>query len=122
MAKTSAQDFAHHAEIVAGRESGGANVELAILIFLEALGAGNDHGADRVGSLDVAVVIDLDAARHARQLQRRGELLEEPRLRGGVGELPAQGFARVRECMFDDRRFRPARRDADFDFSLRFRR
>src|SRR5262249_61268817 len=64
--EAAAQNLPHHAEIVAGREIGGADVELAVLILLEPLRAGDDHGADRVGALDVAVVVDLGAPRRPR--------------------------------------------------------
>ena len=67
------QHLAHHAEIVAGREVGRADVELAVLVLAEAFGPGDDHGADRVRALDVAVVVDLDAARRARQAEGLGQ-------------------------------------------------
>ena len=89
------QHLAHHAEVVAGRELGGADVELAILVLLEALRARDDHGADRVRALDVAVVVDLDAARHARQPERFGQRLEQLLLRRGVGQLAPQRLARI---------------------------
>jgi hypothetical protein len=41
-------DLAHHAEIVAGRDVGRADVELAILVLHETFRPGDDHRADRV--------------------------------------------------------------------------
>ena len=57
------QHLAHHAEVVARREVLRVDVELAVLVLAEALRPRDDHRADRVGALDVAVVVDLDAAR-----------------------------------------------------------
>ncbi len=96
------QHLAHHAVIVARREVGRADVELAILVFLEALRAGDDHGADRIGALDVAVVVDLDALRNARQPERVGQRLEQLLLRRRVGELAAERLARIGERMRDE--------------------
>src|SRR5262249_43743833 len=96
------QHVAHHRKIIAGREVGRANIELAILILAEALGAGDDHGANRVRALDVAVVVDLDAARRSRQSEAFGERGPQPALRGPVRKLAAQRPARVGERMVDE--------------------
>ena len=82
-----AQDLAHHAEVVAGREVGGADVELAVLVLLEAFRPGDDHGADRVRPLDVTVVVHLDAPRQPRQREGLAQRVEQLALRGGLGEL-----------------------------------
>jgi len=63
------EHFAQHSEIVPRRELGGADIELAILVLLKALGTGHDHGADRIGALNMAVVENLDAQRRRRKLQ-----------------------------------------------------
>src|SRR5579883_2847041 len=81
------EDLAHHGEIVTGRELGRADVELAILAFLKSLDTGHDHGADRVGALNVAIVVDLDAARHPRQAKCLGKLLQQFLLRNCLGSL-----------------------------------
>src|SRR6478609_2138394 len=65
--ETAAQHLPHHAEVVARHQVGGTDIEFAVLVFLEPLRPGDDHGADGVAALDVAVVVDLDAARRARQ-------------------------------------------------------
>ena len=95
------QHLAHHAEVVARRELRRADVELAILVLPEALRPGDDHRADRVRALDVAVVVDLDALRHARQAERLGEPLQQLLLRRGVGELAAERLARIDQRMRD---------------------
>src|SRR5207245_3810447 len=59
------EHLAHHAVVVPRRELRRADVELAVLIPPEPLGTGDDHGADGVRALDLAVVIDLDATRSA---------------------------------------------------------
>ena len=108
--------LAHHAEVVARRQFGRTDVELAILVLLEPLGTGNDHGADRVGSLDVAVVIDLDAPGHARQAEGVGEQLQELALGRGLGQLPGQRIARVGERVIDQVLLLAAPGHADLDF------
>src|SRR5499427_4895186 len=61
--ETAAQYLSHHAEIVAGHEVGGTDIELAVLVLLEALSPGDDHGAHGIAALDVTVVVDLDTTR-----------------------------------------------------------
>jgi hypothetical protein len=58
--EAAAQHLLHHPVVVAGRQLGRADVELAVLALHEALRPGHDHAAHRVGALDVAVVVDLD--------------------------------------------------------------
>ena len=99
--EAAAQHLPHHAEVVAGREIGGADVELAILVLLKALRTGDDHGADRVAALDVAVVVDLDAPRHSRQREGLGQQLQQLALRRGLGELARQRLARIGERVID---------------------
>ena len=95
------QDLAHHGEIVAGGQVGRADVEFAVLAFAKALRPGDDHGADRVRALDVAVVVNLDAARRARQAESLGELAQQFLLRRGFGELAAERLARIGERVLD---------------------
>ena len=52
-------------------------------------------------ALDVAVVVDLDAARRAREPEAFGERIEQLALRRGVGELAAQRLARIGERVID---------------------
>src|SRR6478752_6850959 len=54
------EHFAHHREIVARCGFGPLDVELTILAVAEALGPGDDHPADHVGTHDVAIVVNLD--------------------------------------------------------------
>ena len=72
--ETAFQNLTHHGEIVAGRKLGRADVEFAVLTFAKALGPGDDHGTDRIGTLNMAVVVNLDAARHCRQAESLGQL------------------------------------------------
>ena len=96
------EHLAHHAEIVARREVGGADVEFAILVFPETLRPGDDHRADRIRALDVAVVVDLDAPRRPRQPKTFRQRREQLALRGGVGELAAERLARIGERVIDE--------------------
>ena len=86
------QHLAHHGVVVAGRQSLGLDVELAVLVLDETFGAGDDHGADRVGALDVAVVVDLDPLRRLRQAERGGHRLQAggsaSRCRRACGRAP----------------------------------
>jgi hypothetical protein len=49
--KAAGQHLFHHAEIVARGDLGALDVELAILAFDPALGAGDDHAAHGIGAL-----------------------------------------------------------------------
>ena len=89
------QHLAHHRVIVARGQAFGPDVELAVLVLDEAVRPGHDHGADRVGALDVAVVVDLDPLRRMRQAERGGHALQQPALGRGIGELAAERLARI---------------------------
>ena len=78
---------------------------------------GDDHGADGVRALDVAVVVDLDAARHARQPESLGQRLQQLLLRRGVGELAAQRLARVDQRVRHQLLLLAALRHGDFDLA-----
>ena len=70
--KAPVQHLFHHAKIVAGCEVRALDIELAVLAFLEALRPCHDHTANRIGSLDMAVVIDLDPFGNALQAKGLG--------------------------------------------------
>ena len=52
-------------------------------------------------ALDVAVVVDLDAPRRARQPEALRQRRQQLALRGGVGELAAERLARIGERVID---------------------
>jgi hypothetical protein len=83
-------DLAHHPEIIAGRDVGRFDVELAVLVFHEAFRAGDDHAADRIGAHDVGVVVDLDPPGRAGQAEGFGQSFQQPRLARGFGQMPAR--------------------------------
>ena len=89
------QHLLHHPEVVARRQVLAADVELAVLAFLEAVGAGHDHRAHRVGALDVRVVVDLDPARGCVEPEGLGQPVEEAALRRRLGHLAREAFAGV---------------------------
>src|SRR5262249_40079420 len=62
----------------------------------------DDHGADRVGALNMTIVVDLDAARRPYQGEGPGKRGKEPLLRGRLGELAAERLAGVGEGGRDD--------------------
>ena len=108
--------FAHHAEVVAGRDVGRFDVELAVLAFDEAFRPRHHHAADGIGAHDVRVVVDLDAARHvARKLEGLGEAFEQARLRGGFGELAAMRLAGIGDDVLDQILLLAALRHEDRD-------
>src|SRR5205085_11156324 len=72
-----------------------------ILVFAETLGPRDDHGANRVRALDVAVIVDLNAARGFTQAERLGERREQVLLRLRFGKLAPKRLARIRECVID---------------------
>src|SRR5439155_10628147 len=56
--------------------------EFPVGVLDQPVGAGDDHRADRVTALDVAVVIDLDAAERRLQPECRSDAVEQLTLRG----------------------------------------
>jgi len=68
----------------------------------------------------VAVVVDFDAARRARQVESLGKLSEELLLRARLGEFPPERFARISECMLDQILLLAALRLRDFDLVAGF--
>src|SRR5207237_10759107 len=100
--EAAAQDLPHHAEIIAGREISRTYVELAVQVFPESLRTSDDHRADRVAALDVAIVVDLDTSRRSGQSENLGQRLEELALRRGVGKLARQRLARIGERVIDE--------------------
>ena len=91
------EHLAHHREIVVGRRA--PDVELAVLALAEPLRPGDDHRAQRVGALDMAVVVDLDALRRLGQLEQVGDLAQQFRLRGRFGQPPVERLDRVALCL-----------------------
>ncbi len=98
--ETAAQHLAHHGEIVV--PGGGADVELAILALLEAARAGDDHAADRFGALNVAVVVNLDAARGRGEAEHLGDAFQKLGLGGAFSLTTAQRLAGVEPRLIDD--------------------
>ena len=76
-------------------------LNLRYWFFMKPSGPGDDHRADRVGALDVAVVVDLDPLRRMRQAERGDHALQQAALRRGVGELAAQRLARIGQRVRD---------------------
>src|SRR5260221_9800382 len=73
------------------------DVEFAVRALHQAFGPGDDHRADRIGALDVAVVVDLDAARRRLEAERGGDPFEQLALRGALRDATAERLARVVE-------------------------
>ena len=106
-AETPLHHLAHHAKIVARRDLGRADIELAILVFDETFRPGDDHRADGIGAHDVRVVVNLDASRCLLQPEGLGHTLEQARLRRRLGQPAAKGFARILQRVVDQILFSP---------------
>ena len=111
--EAAAHDLAHHPEVVVGLR--GLDVELAVLVLEEPLGPGDDHRADRVAALDVAVVVDLDPARLLGQLEELGQLAQGARLGAGLGEAAVERFGGVAAGLLHQPPPVAALRHADLD-------
>ncbi len=114
------QHLAHHAEIVACRDGAfgrrraglalgprrlrrrGLDVELAIGRFHEAFRPGHHHRAHRVGALDVAVVVDLDALGRRLEAKRVGHALQHLALRRAFGEPARERGPGIFERVLDE--------------------
>ena len=99
LAETPCQHFPHHGVIVPGGKVLRAHIELPILIAHEPFRPRHDHGADRIGAGNMAVVEHLDALGALLQIEQLGKPGKDRRLRGRLGEPPRQGLAGVDEGM-----------------------
>ena len=118
LAEAPLQHLAHHGVVVARGKVLALDIELPILAFDEAFGAGDDHGADRVGAGDMAVVVDLDARGRLGQIRTLGKARENGALRGGVGQPSSERLAGIVEaCSTRSRRLPPRLRLADIDLA-----
>ena len=85
--------LAHHRKIVAtgdGLDAILPDVELAIGRLVEAFGAGDDHPADGMTTLNVRIVVDLDAFRCGFKLEQFANFAKKAALRAGVGKIARQ--------------------------------
>ncbi|EKE43377.1 hypothetical protein OCGS_2569 [Oceaniovalibus guishaninsula JLT2003] len=89
------QNLFHHAEIVAGRQVGALDVELAILVLHQPLGPRHDHAAHGIRALDVAVVVNLDPLRRRVQIEGFGQSGQQTGLGRGFAHPARQAFAGV---------------------------
>ncbi len=107
------EHLAHHREIVARRGFGALDVELAIGAFQETVGACDDHRADRIGPLDMAVVVNLDPPRRRIEVEQIGQTAQQPRLGRRFGKPPVERFPRVTRRLLDQLAPLAALADAD---------
>src|SRR3546814_6820263 len=89
------EHLAHHREIVAGLRLGALDVELAIGALDPALRPRDDHRAQRIGALDMAVVIYLDALRRLVEIEQLGQLAPQLRLTAALREPPVELLAQI---------------------------
>ena len=110
-----AKHFPHHGEIIAGCLVWRANVELAVLVFAKAFRPGHDHGADRVGALNMAVVVNLDTLRRLGKPERTREPGQQALLGRSVREFASERLARIGRGLIEDQLPLTATRNADLD-------
>ena len=114
-AKAARQHLAHHRIVVARRQIGALDVEGAVLVLDEALGAGDHHRPDRVRPHDVGIVVNFGAPDRMIDAERRAERGDELLLARGFRELARQRFARVAHRGVDEILLFAAPRRADRD-------
>src|SRR3954447_10071649 len=113
--ETPAQDLAHHAVVVPGRELFALDVECPIMRFHETGRTGDNHRPDRIRPHYVAVVVNFDAAYRSRAADRLTQKSEKLRLACGVREFAAERLAPIVERGLDQLALFAALRHRDFD-------
>ncbi|QTK78991.1 hypothetical protein AT6N2_C1210 [Agrobacterium tumefaciens] len=91
--------LAHHAEVVARRDVGRFDVELAVLVLHETFRPRHHHAAHGIGAHNVGVIVNLDAARHIGKVERLRHAFQQPRLRRGFRQLAAMRLAGIGQNM-----------------------
>ena len=70
-----------------------ADVEFAVGVFHQPVGARDDHRAYRVAALDMAVVVDFDAVERAFETECLDDAIEQLPLRGTLGKTAPERLA-----------------------------
>ena len=91
--------LAHHGEIVVGFS--GFDVPFAILPLQEAFRPGHHHRAQRMGALDMRVIVDFDTLWHFGQVEEFGQLSEGARLGAGFRQPALQRFGGIAAGLID---------------------
>ena len=112
------EHFGKHGVVVPRRDVRRLYVEFAIGVLDEAVRSGDDHGADRLRSLDMAVVVDLDALRRPLQIEGIGQLFHELPLRGAFGQAARQRLVRIGQGVFHELALGAAPRHGQVDLVL----
>ena len=99
--KAALEHLAHHRKVIAGSGFRALDVEFAIGVLAEPLWPGDDHGADGVGALNMAVVVNLDPLGRAVQLEQLGQFREDFDLRGRFREMTVERVHRVATRLCD---------------------
>jgi len=74
-----------------------ADREFAISVLHKPVRAGDDHCTDRIATLNVTVVINLDTVQRAFESERRRDAVEQSTLRSAFRKAAAEGLARCCE-------------------------
>ena len=93
--KPPVQHLFHHAKVIPRRDVIPLDVELAIAVFHEPFRPGDNHAAHRIGALNVAVVVDLNALRRPVKIKHLRHPLQQLGLRGGLTHFTGQAFPRI---------------------------
>jgi hypothetical protein len=75
-------------------QSGAADREFAVGVFDEPLGTGNDHCANCIRALDVAVVVNFYAVQWSVDAKGGCDTVEQLTLRGALREATAERLTR----------------------------
>ncbi len=86
------------------------------MVFAKAFGSGDDHGPHCVGPAGVAVVVDFNPARGARQRERFLQGAQQLLLRRCVRKLARECFARIGQGVLHQLLAFAALRRAHLDF------
>ena len=84
--------LAHHCKVVARRGVRIFDIELAVLALDETLRSRDDHCTERVGALDMAVVVHLDAPWRFGEFEQVGYFTQQLALRRALRQPPVQCF------------------------------
>ena len=109
--KPASHNLAHHGEIVVGLC--GLDVPLAVLVLDETLWPGNHHCSERIGALNVAVIIDFYALRNLGEFEEFREFTHIPCLGAAFGQATIERFAGIATRLFDQAPPVAALRDRD---------
>ena len=98
--KTAGKDFAHHGKVIA-RCDVALDVKFTISVFHKAFRPGNDHAADHVGTLNMAVIVNFNAFGRAIEVEFIGQAIQQFALRCAFSQAATQRLAGIGHGVLD---------------------